>query len=253
MLVMILGDIHGNHQAARRAVDYAARNGVRHIIWAGDCGLWPGFSGIDFLDEVNFYSRRNNVLNYWVGGNHEWWDEWIRVLRHTEKDSKGFAYLRSHIRLAPRIHTWKWDGRRFMSAAGAVSIDKSWRTPGESWWPQEQLMDAEVEAAARMPVCDYLITHDCSNYTPFIGSMIPSLDSMMHRQKIDKIIMGVRPKKHFHGHMHTQYQWVNEISGVGTETYGLECDGMRWNYGILDTTTNTFTWVNAFDFWNGVK
>lgn len=242
---MFLGDVHGNKREARSALENARDHSVQHIVWCGDCGLWPGLGGIDFLDETNALARKYDIFNYWVGGNHENWDEWIRVVRSAPKGGTGFSYLRSHILLAPRLHRWHWDGKTFGSAAGAVSIDKAWRTEGQSWWPQETLTEPEVEGAISMfgpKDIDYMITHDCSNYTPWKSRIKPDPDSMMHRQKIDRILAAATPKMHFHGHMHQRYEWENTISNPNylINTIGLECDGDKYNWGILDTATDEF-------------
>lgn len=254
MKIMFLGDVHGNKLAARLAIQAAVENQVTHIIWCGDCGLWPGTDGMDFLDEVNWFSRRVGVTNYWVGGNHEDWDQWINVLKNpkTPESGNGFKYLRSHILLAPRVHLWKWDNKTFAAVAGAVSIDKQWRTEGKSWWPQEVLSDAEFGGAEKWfggKEIDYMVSHDCSNYTPWKSRLKADPDSQINRQKMDKVISAARPKMHFHGHMHQRYEWPNSMSHgleFETKTFGLECDGDRDNYLVLDTETNEV-------FWRGVE
>jgi hypothetical protein len=110
-----------------------------------------------------------------------------------------------------------------------------------SWWPQEQITDAEI-AGVRGPA-DYLFTHDCSNATPWRERLKPDFESQIHRQRIDTVLQEAKPKMHFHGHMHTKYDWHNRVGGdKWTHTFGLDMDGEFYCYGILDLETDTFAW-----------
>src|SRR6478735_12575451 len=91
--VAVFGDMHGNVGAVERAIEWAANHDLKHAVWAGDCGLWPGVGGIKALDIINALGMAHGVVNYWVGGNHEWWPEWNRVVADAPRDDDGFAYL----------------------------------------------------------------------------------------------------------------------------------------------------------------
>jgi hypothetical protein len=103
------------------------------------------------------------------------------------------------------------------------------------------LTDAEVQTARAFGKVDYLLTHDCSNRTPFYARLKPDLDSQIHRQKIDAILQATNPDKHVHGHMHNKFEWENYTGGDHyTSTYGLECNGDHWSWGVLDTEKDEF-------------
>ena len=248
--VLVAGDTHGTAYDAVQLVNHAVSHNAQIIIQCGDFGYWPGYDGIEYLDRLNYVLRRHDRMLVFVDGNHDWHDDLERIDRDNPKSKSGHAYLRSNILHAPRGCYWKWNGKYFMSVGGAVSIDKEWRTPGLSWWEGEQLTDEQADGIiAKMndrrdngrPDVDYLFTHDCSDKTPFRDRLKPDLKSKIHRQRIDRVIEAVRPKLHFHGHMHTKYEWMNPIGDDHwVQTYGLECDGMRDNWGILDTETDKF-------------
>src|SRR5574338_68442 len=242
MRILILGDTHGNTQAATQAVDYARDNGMKIIVQCGDFGLWDHMKGgVKFLDTLNERLRLRGVKMYVVGGNHENWDRWEWYVNNNPKDYHGFTYLRSHIRIAPKVHAWGWNGKSCLMVGGAVSIDKPYRVAGKSWWPNEVLTWDEVERAKSFGKVDYLFTHDCSNRTTFYGRLKPEPDSQTHRQQIDSILAVVKPKVHFHGHMHTKYDWLNMVGDdIYTKTYGLECDGDWDNMGIFNVMTGDF-------------
>lgn len=252
MKVMVLGDTHGNTHWARKMVAKAKKLEVTKIIQCGDFGLWDHHEdGFPFLDAVNKECSDSGVKLYWLDGNHENHDrlEWYR--KNNPKTSNGHVYIRSHILYSPRGNRWMWDEKWFMTVGGAVSIDKSGRIPGKSWWAGEQLTDAQlygIEKAGNQ--ADYLFTHDCSNKTPFRLRLKADIDSQIHRQKIDRVARVVQPKLWFHGHMHTKYDWMVPLDDHAVnwaQVYGLEMDGDFWSWGILDTETDEFTWGPHYD------
>ena len=263
---MMVGDTHGNTRALMSAMKVAGQCKIEHLLVLGDFGLWDHFAdGVAFLDDINEYAQAMRLTVYAVGGNHENWDHWNWYVDNMPT-SKGFAIVRRRVVLAPRVHRWKWANTEFLGVGGAVSIDKdnrllhekggqnyglgrtSFRPPAPRtlYWPNEQLTDEDVDGILSRPSnVDVLVTHDCSNYTPFHARLKPDLDSQIHRQRIDTVLKHVKPDFHFHGHMHTKYDWINtQVHGFqhGTQTYGLECDGMWDNFGVFDTETKAFDW-----------
>lgn len=273
MKIYVAGDVHGNPVNMAKHIYRAGERKISHLIVCGDFGLWTHFAdGQTYLDEIQEAARINNLNVYAVGGNHENWDHWNWMVENFP-NTKGFARARSRILLAPKAHKWKWDGKVFVAAGGAVSVDKDMRLkeergydfhydrwvkskatgPRTLWWPNEEFTDNDIKTIASYQVeADYLFTHDCSNNTPFGRRLKPDLDSEIHRKRIDKVIHLTRPLMHFHGHMHEKYDWVNSIR-VPTDdrypegwhdiqTYGLEADAMLNSWGVLDTQTDEFLW-----------
>jgi hypothetical protein len=257
--IIVLGDVHGSIGATSKAVLNAKALGIKKIVQCGDFGAWTHFAdGIKFVDTINELCRKHGVKIYALPGNHENHDHWDWHIANSPKTYHGFTMLRSHIMLAPKVHTWDWEGKRMAIAGGAVSIDKYYRLQTETsqhdryvkatapdtehylWWPNEQLTDEEVEAFPTTKV-DYLFTHDASNATPWKYRMKPDMDSVIHRQRIDAVLKKCLPEIHFHGHFHEKYDWENRVSGDHyVQTYGLECDGMWNNWGVLDLETDKF-------------
>lgn len=253
--IMLAGDTHGDFRNVKHKIDLAKKIGdITRIVILGDFGLWWGYEGLEFIDQINDYAKANNVQIFAIPGNHENYQWWNSVIESAPAKSKGWAYLRTHVLLSPRVHDFKWGDKQFMVAGGAVSIDKAYRLEYEAkkgkriWSPDEQLTDAEVEAIEKRylnldgPV-DYLLTHDCSNMTPWKSRLKPDFDSQIHRQRIDTVLRTVKPKFHFHGHMHERYDWVNRVGDDDwTQTYGLECNSDLWSWGVLDLKTDEFKW-----------
>lgn len=280
MRVGIVGDMHGDPKDATDVLNEMGKRKITHVFVVGDFGLWTHFAdGQEFLDTLQSVAEGNGLSVFAIGGNHENWDHWNWFIENMPTH-KGFAMIRRRVLIAPKVHEFRMAGKQFVVAGGAVSIDKEdrlfrerggidkWsgrKIPGKGhrtlWWPNEELTDQDVmKIQSNFPKADILLTHDCSNFTDFKGRLKPDADSERHRRRIDKVIAAVEPKVHFHGHMHTKYEWENTLShgdsafnglytGPVTKTYGLEAnpDAMWGNrsgdwWGILDTDDLTFAY-----------
>lgn len=269
--IMLAGDTHGEFPNVKHKIDLAKKIGdIQRIVILGDFGLWWGFDAVKFLDEINDYAKAKNVQVFAIPGNHENYEWWESIIDNAPATSHGWAYVRTHVLLSPRVHEFRWNNKQFVVAGGAVSIDKDWREEYRRqkgkriWSPREQLTDAEVEELENWtrgpnsrPV-DYLLTHDCSDFTPWKSRIKPDIDSQIHRQRIDRVIRAVKPKYHFHGHMHERYEWLNtqntDAFGATPEvevmTYGLECNLDPDSWGVLDLVTDEFKWPRDLLAWD---
>ncbi len=213
--------------------------------------MWPGWGGIEYLDKVNAYLRQHNRKVLFVDGNHEWFDQLDYFDSKSPKSSDGHVYIRSNILHIPRGRRWTWDKKNFMGVGGAVSIDKEYRTLGQSWWTQEALTENQAggiaESASKRPPVDYLFTHDSPQCVP-MNNMKVDPDSCIHRGYMDKIGAGARPKIWAHGHYHKkmEYTFGDYIPDfTPTRVYGLDMDGTNGNLGLLDTADDSFRWVSG--------
>lgn len=253
--LLIQGDSHGNTNDILPKIRKAGDLKINHLLVVGDLGLWTHFAdGHEFLDEIEEAARINNLSVYAVGGNHENWDHWNWFVENMPTH-KGFAMVRRRVLLAPKAHQWRWANKQFVGAGGAVSIDKASRLqrergrggPRTLWWPNEELLDADVDKINTFGQADYLITHDCSNYTPWRNRLKPDMDSQIHRRRIDDVLKATQPRFHFHGHMHEKYDWVNEYTGAPTRTIGLEAFQDHDSWGVLDTEQDRWYWPDELE------
>jgi hypothetical protein len=260
--ILLSGDTHGDARSVFHKVDEAVKHGVQRIVILGDFGLWWRYDGVKFIDEINAYATKHNRQIFALPGNHEnydWWNAAVEAAQKSKATAHGWAYLRTNVLLSPRVHDFVWGGKQFVVAGGAVSIDKAERLAYERetgkriWSKDEQLADSEVDELlatrfAHGVKVDYLLTHDCSNMTPWRDRLKPDFESQIHRQRIDRVLRAIQPKLHFHGHMHTKYDWMN-LTGddFWTQTYGLECNRDLNSWGILDLGTDEFKFAVDFE------
>ena len=94
------------------------------------------------------------------------------------------------------------DGRTVLFIGGADSIDKEWRTRGVSWFPQEVITAADVDA---LPDCnvDIVISHTCP------AELLPTLLEEDSRKTNDPsntalsyVLERYSPRLWYFGHWH---------------------------------------------------
>lgn len=254
MLLTIAGDSHGEYRYLNKAIDYAAKHGSQKVFVVGDFGLDNQYlSNVLFLDAISLHGNQRGVDIYALPGNHENWDLWNWHIENSPTDNQGFTYVRHNVKIVPKIHYWTWDNVKFASIGGAASIDKAWRLNederygGKSWWYQELLVDADIDAIDPTRPVDVVLSHDASNDTPWGFKLVPDMSSLYNRQLLDRALNKLKPQRQFHGHMHIKYDWLRhgytpEGEAFATETIGLECNGMIDSFGIMNTEDLSWKW-----------
>lgn len=163
-MIYITGDTHGD-------IDYPKLLKLKekklsyddYLIICGDVGIcWS------IYDSRRFLSLYNDIgcTILFIDGNHENFDmlnglplvEYKGALMH-QVDEHIFHILRGEILTL--------EGKTFFCLGGACSIDKMYRTPHISWWPEEEINKHDIDnAVANLEKVnnkvDYVITH-CSD------------------------------------------------------------------------------------------
>lgn len=224
--VAFAGDWHANQRWARKAIAHAHQERADVIVHLGDFGyhFLPSF-----LDPVTEALRVLQLPLLFVDGNHENFDT---LYQYPVDEDTGLRQLTDWIWHLPRGFRWEWDGVRFLALGGAHSIDRKRRTPGESWWFQESVSDADVELAVAGGMADVLISHDCPT-----GVVIPGIienewrwdleeltSSKVHQLQIRRVVDVVQPLYIWHGHFHVNYRYAADFGYGQVRVAGLDCD-----------------------------
>jgi predicted phosphodiesterase len=208
--LMLAGDWHGNLMWVERVIRYAASRDVDTILQLGDFGYWVDDPRTAiYLSTIDAMLADAGIRLFWIDGNHE---------DHTRVAEWADTARYPRVRYLGRGFRWNWWGKTWMSVGGAMSVDKRYRAEGLSWWPQEELTDANVEYAQRDGAVDVIVSHDCPRGVdiPGVGpdtkggvrgDWPPDIlaEAQHHRDKLTTICRATTPDWLFHGHYHIPY------------------------------------------------
>jgi len=169
-----------------------------------------------------------------VLGNHEnyniietlpWTEMWGNEVRYLERESGNRIYF------FKRGGIYEINGHKCLTIGGATSIDKHLRSPGFSWWEQEDISRDEVENCfneldEKGYEVDYVFTHTCpSRMVMEFVHMTMYNQGKLHdhtAQFLDEIDNKVEFKGWWFGHMHVDWQYV-ETYDDGHKDYYTCC------------------------------
>lgn len=219
MKILLVGDSHGDLSYIEMCLDRAKAFGCEKLFQLGDFGYFEHFAGgPGYLNGVSLGSVESGIPVYFLDGNHE--NHPLLWETYQEEDDEGFRKVRENLHYAPRGHSWIWDGIRFLSVGGAWSIDQAQRTPGKSWWPEENIRHEDVNNAIASGDCDVLLSHDVLAGVTVPGIM-PIQAAMWNRDCLLKVAIKTHPKYVFHGHYHIYYTEHYQHGGVDANVVGL--------------------------------
>lgn len=251
--IVVAGDWHGHHGQRPGAPD--ARDVIaavpdlipagqpRLILQLGDFGLWPGPGGQAYLDAVSAALTAADAELWFVDGNHDWHDR----LDQLACGQPCPTVVADRIWWLPRGLRWVWHGRTWLALGGAVSPDRSCRTPGVSWWPQEAITVAQAHQVADGGAADVMVCHDAPAAVPITYSPAPVwwdladlARSDAHRELLQRVVDHVQPRWLMHGHHHQHLperpvtMRHGPVQVTGLDQLGGHPDG---HHRVLDITT----------------
>lgn len=238
-LIGVAGDWHGDTWAARAALNAFARENITTVVHVGDFGFGFGQSGAIFIRKVQDTLRRLGMTIFIAPGNHE---DYVRIHAKPVREDGWIEYTKN-ILVAPRGHRWTFGERSFVFLGGANSIDREWRTPGVSWWEEEQISLGDVFRTVDGGHADIMVTHDCP-----LGVPLPLGNAMMwteeglqyatgSRVMLRQAVDGVKPELLLHGHyhiFHDTYSTLNDgLTDYIIRAVGLDMNGHPNNIATL--------------------
>jgi len=246
--IAFVGDYHGNLHMAELQHMRLANQGINLTVQAGDFGFIWSKSQYN-ADNLNYLNKKLGLMGTTmlvVLGNHENYD----IIDENLGDEPWFAG--DNIVILPRAYKFKVHNLDILGVGGAPSIDRKFREPGKSWWPQEMIDDSIVEKAIAFGKADVVISHDAGTLmTPkvqqIVSHSIPdslrdgSLEAdLVHgRQQIGKVIASANPHWHIHGHYH-----VGDYISYGDQIniVSLNYEARPKSCYILDTVNTQGDW-----------
>jgi len=248
MYVGLAGDWHKHLPSARLACEALVDNGATRIYQLGDLGVWPGPSGVQFLDGLEALCIELDVEIWAVPGNHDDYDQ----IWDVPVSDDGLQWIRPHVALIPRGHRWEQGGRTFVGLGGAPSIDYMGRVAGVDWWPNGELITPEeVKKTVEGGFADVMLAHDAPADStlkvrhilatnPMGWSLTELAYAAAGRKMMDQAWEGVRPSIFAHGHYHVADD--TEEFRNGTRFLALDCNGRRGCLALLNLDTLEPVW-----------
>lgn len=203
--MLFIGDIHGLWENYARILEVYR---PEHSVQVGDFGI--GFHREDpaRLEQVRYAMDNFGPDNRYIRGNHD-----------------NPAACRADPRCIPDA---TFDAERgIFYMGGALSIDNAFRTPGLSWWEDEELSMDELYAA--MDVYEaakprIVVTHECpESVVPYMFNWYKTEWPSRTRQALDSMLALHRPELWVFGHWHgsrddvrdgTRFICLNELEAV---------------------------------------
>jgi len=170
------------------------------------CGDFGGVWDKSKISEqcIEFHNTRNYTTLF-VDGNHENFDL-LNSYPVTKWKGGKVHQIAEHVYHLMRGQVFEIDGFKFFTMGGGISVDKEFRMPGRTWWPQEDLSCEEIEEAVKNLdqhhwKVDYILTHTASNRMMKECFGFQKEESRIN-EFLDMIQMRLEYKWWFFGHFH---------------------------------------------------
>lgn len=157
MRYFVTGDKHQAYGGLLAFIDKMKLGQNDVIIILGDMGLFWRKDKSDSTHIINVYEENYQCNLWFIDGNHENFDQLEELNR---LDERGLYIVSPHIRYIPRGKVLDLNGKKALCIGGADSVDKHLRTKHLSWWPQEQITQANIDTIAA-DYYDYVFSHTC--------------------------------------------------------------------------------------------
>lgn len=207
--VFITGDIHGGMGLNRFDAEFFPEGKELtkddYVIICGDFGIiWDNESGTEIEKYWLEYLNSKPWTTLFVDGNHE---NFTRLNGfQVEKWHGGKVHrVADSILHLMRGQIYEIGGKSWFAFGGAESVDKAFRTPYRSWWPQEEPSQAEYEGAmnrlkARDFKVDYIITHAMPR--KYLKEIYYSVGSARTSYMLDDFLFLCQFRDWYCGHYH---------------------------------------------------
>jgi hypothetical protein len=189
MIRRFIGDVHGKYGPYRKIMKECSGS-----IQVGDMGI--GFKKYTEYGDWKFMP--NPPYDIMLSGNHKF----IRGNHDNPNSCRG--------------HTqWIADGTVFdnmMFIGGAMSIDKEYRVQDVSWWPDEELSQAELNEIVDIYYKngpEILVTHECPDFLcQYLNHNYKKNLPSITRKTLEGMRVISKPKVHIFGHWHKDFDMV---------------------------------------------
>ena len=221
-MICVTGDTHGDQVLWDACINSSLNDGDT-IIVLGDFGFgffdgryWPEEMFYDYLAEQKY-----TVL--FIDGNHENFDK-LNTYPVEQWNGGRVQFIRKNVIHLMRGEIYDIDGRKVFCLGGGYSLDRDYRIPGRSWWPQEMPDDEEYKNATKNLETgdfkvDYVLTHtapaDTVEYMSRLNLGIKNtvVEEFPLTGYLQWVVEKVSYRKWYFGHFHIDAElWRNQYA-----------------------------------------
>lgn len=142
-MIYVTGDTHGNQVLWDACITPFMKTGDM-IIVAGDFGI-GFFDGKYWPEEMFFeYLAEQEYTVLFIDGNHENFDK-LNAYSVEKWNGGRVQFIRKNVIHLMRGEIYDIDGKKVFCFGGGYSLDRDYRVPGRTWWPQEMPNDEEYK------------------------------------------------------------------------------------------------------------
>lgn len=244
-LVGLLGDTEGDQVAVNEAISLFVEYDIRTVLHLGDLYLGVGSerAAKRRLLQTNAWLAEHDQKWLVTPGNHENWDR----LAAKKPGANGLLWFADHVAFIPRGHRWTWRDTEFVSLGGAPSVNRDRLTEGRTWWPGEQITDADIDHVVTGGYAEVMLTHDAPDpLNPKVRAVVErnphglSTDALAYaadgRGRVTRAFRAVRPRLLVHGHHHLADRTTVRLPDAAwdTEIVSLAMAGRPRSAAVLD-------------------
>ena len=202
-MIYITGDTHADYYDTLGRISKNNISGDDTLIVAGDFGFTWG--GAEHEAALEALERLGTTIAF-IDGNHENFD---KLYEYPVVDfCGGRAHkVRENIFHLMRGEVFEIGGHSFFCFGGAYSVDKAYRQPHISWWPQEQPSKEDYDHARETLErigykVDYVLTHTIPDSFIHRLGIVPDMHDAELTGYLEWLYRELDFKKWFAGHFH---------------------------------------------------
>jgi len=212
-MIYLTGDTHGRFERIGAFCEKKQTSQDDILIILGDAGINFHADALDILRQE--YLSKLPITLLCIHGNHERRPESLPYYGEREWHG-GKVYVEGrypNILFAKDGEVYNLDGRKAIAIGGAYSIDKAWRTAGQSWWADEQPSPAiKARVENTLDQLNWQIDIVLSHTTPLkyepVEVFLPGVDQSKVDKSTEEWLDGIEGRleygKWYCGHYHTE-------------------------------------------------
>jgi hypothetical protein len=204
--IIIIGDVHGEFARLNVIIN---KHKPDVILACGDFGYWPKFRSQEI--------KPGNTKIYFCDGNHEDHHSLIDLMEYVRDKP---IPIQKNVFYMPRGTVLEIDNKKILFIGGAESIDKEYRIPGKTWFPEESITQEDLDKLPDIKP-DIIISHTCPAFVMEEMNMTYWGDKSPDEQSptlLNKVYEKYKPARWYYGHFHQEFRYLKD----NTQFVGLD-------------------------------